>query len=261
METGIWAMASPRRRVIAGWPALMIVLSACTSFPAGTSGGSAPIWVPMDPGMMARHMAPLPAEYAGLTNPIPADADSLARGEQIFQESCAVCHGEQGWGDGPAAEALDPAPAPLAHTAGMLSDAYLFYRISEGGGFPPFDSAMPAFKESLSANERWDTVNYLRHLADEGGMTGRGMMGESMYGGMGDMMGGMLLGWMMLFGVLLLVLLVGTAALVVVLLARRSGDGEVLGTSAAGQSTGAESPLDILKRRYAAGEIDAEQFR
>ena len=30
-------------------------------------------------GMMQRHMADIPAEYAGLDNPFPAEAESLAR--------------------------------------------------------------------------------------------------------------------------------------------------------------------------------------
>jgi len=108
----------------------MIVLSACTSFPGGPSGGSAPEMVPMDPGMMVRHMAPIPADYQRMSNPVPPFEGSIERGEAIYEQSCAVCHGEQGWGDGSAADGLEPRPAPLAHTAGMLSDEYLFYRIS-----------------------------------------------------------------------------------------------------------------------------------
>lgn len=73
--------------------------------------------------------------------------------------------------------------------------------------------------------------------------------------------GGMMMGWMMVFGVLLLLLLVVVVVLVVLMLARRSGDGAGLQEPAEVRSPGAESPLDILKRRYAAGEIDAEQFK
>ena len=207
----------------------------------------------MDSGMMQRHMAPIPAEYADLTNPLAADAESLARGKEIYQTNCLACHGEQGLGDGPAAANLNPAPASIAHTAQMLSDAYLFYRLSEGGGFAPFNSAMPAWKDKLSEDERWEVINYVRSLGGNGMMNDGGMMegGEMMGGGM--MRGGGVmayrLGWMLLGWVLVLAVL---AAVVVGLVwaGRRAG----------GASRPPETPLDILKRRYAQGEISAEQF-
>jgi len=113
-------------------------------------------------GMRERHQAPIPAAYQGKTNPIPADEASLARGEAIYGQQCATCHGDGGMGDGPAGMGLNPAPAPIAHSSQMLSDSYLFWRISEGGA--PFGTAMPAFKETLSEQDAWDVINYVRAL-------------------------------------------------------------------------------------------------
>ncbi|PYN69004.1 MAG: hypothetical protein DMD90_03640, partial [Candidatus Rokuibacteriota bacterium] len=50
------------------------------------------------------HAAP-PAEYRSVTVPsgIWTDAARLARGRSIYETKCAVCHGAQGAGDGPAA--------------------------------------------------------------------------------------------------------------------------------------------------------------
>ena len=198
-------------------------------------------------GMMARHAAPIPAEYADLTNPETADTDSLAQGEEIFNTRCASCHGDQGGGDGPGAAALDPAPPPLNHTVHMLSDAYLFYRISEGGNFDPFNSTMPAWQSVMSETERWHVINYMRSFEDttmmgrgmgqrgmgqrgmgqggmgQGGMGQRGMgqggmMGNDQmdHGGMMDdgIMGwGMMAGWVWwLLGCLVLLLLVAVLA-------------------------------------------------
>lgn len=115
-------------------------------------------------GMMARHHATIPEDYAGLTNPIAADDESLARGVEIYSTSCATCHGDGGMGDGPAGANLDPPPSPVAHTSQMLGDNYLFWRMSEGGAMAPFDSAMPAWKEALDEQARWDVVNYMRAL-------------------------------------------------------------------------------------------------
>mgnify|MGYP003573136899 FL=1 len=116
-------------------------------------------------GMMARHHATIPAEYSGQKNPIPASEASISRGAEIYEDDCATCHGDEGMGDGPGGESLDPAPAPLSHTGRMLADDYLFWRISEGGAKEPFNSAMPAWKKNLDEDERWDVINYLRVMS------------------------------------------------------------------------------------------------
>lgn len=113
-------------------------------------------------GMMARHHAEIPAEYADLINPIAADEASLGRGAESYTLYCATCHGESGMGDGPAGAALDPAPAPIAHTSQMLSDGYLFWRVTEGGSH--FETAMPVWQEVLDEGARWDVINYMRSL-------------------------------------------------------------------------------------------------
>lgn len=113
-------------------------------------------------GMMARHHAEIPAEYAGLANPIAADEASLGRGAESYTLYCATCHGESGMGDGPAGAALDPAPAPIAHTSQMLPDGYLFWRITEGGAH--FETAMPVWQEVLDEDARWNVINYMRSL-------------------------------------------------------------------------------------------------
>lgn len=80
-------------------------------------------------GMMLRHTAPLPGEYAALTNPVPTNPESLERGRAIYDNQWSACHGDDGDGIGPAADNLSPAPAPVGHTAAMLSDGYVFLPI------------------------------------------------------------------------------------------------------------------------------------
>jgi mono/diheme cytochrome c family protein len=121
-------------------------------------------------GAMGQHIhAAAPEEYADLTNPMAGDETAVAAGKSTFEIYCMSCHGEGGQGDGPAAEALNPKPADL--TDGMmmtdLGDEYLFWRISEGGAMEPFNSAMPAWKNSLSEDQRWQLVTFVRSLADK----------------------------------------------------------------------------------------------
>jgi mono/diheme cytochrome c family protein len=95
-------------------------------------------------------------------NPVPADAVSLARGKQLFEVSCALCHGVDGKGVGPFAAFLSQAkPADLATGfATEMSDGAIFMTITNGVA-----GRMPALKENLpEARERWDVVNYIRAL-------------------------------------------------------------------------------------------------
>lgn len=144
-----------------------------------TATSESPSRMGMGPGsgMMERHRAPIPSEYAGLANPVPADDESLARGSELYSANCATCHGDGGMGDGPAGEALDPAPAAIAHTSQMMGDDYLFYRISEGGAFEPFNSSMIAWKSVLDEESRWDVISYVRALGSGQVMPGQHMGG------------------------------------------------------------------------------------
>lgn len=127
-------------------------------------------------GMMARHHATVPETYVTVVNP-GGDEESLARGAEIYVAHCAVCHGDGGMGDGVAAKGFDPAPAAIAHTSQMLGDDYLFWRISDGGAAEPFSSAMPAWKNVLEEEARWDVINYVRALGAGTVQPGRGMGG------------------------------------------------------------------------------------
>ena len=98
---------------------------------------------------------------AFLRNPIPRSADSIARGRQLFQKNCAVCHGAEGRGDGMVAAALPQRPDDLSKIAPppIFPDGVVAYRIINGV------KMMPAFKSTLSENEIWDLLNFIRSLA------------------------------------------------------------------------------------------------
>ena len=104
-------------------------------------------------------MGRIPEPYASMTNPLPDTAGVIARGRSVFEEGCASCHGREGLGNGEAGRELSLPPANLAMLTRMpmmRSDRYLFWAISEGG--VPFGTQMPAFKDTLSADEIWSVV-------------------------------------------------------------------------------------------------------
>ena len=93
--------------------------------------------------------------------PVIPDQESLQAGAEIFQRQCAVCHGESGRGDGPAAQGLNPKPANFLdreHSA-IYGPGEKFWIIGNGSG----ETGMPAFP-GLSLVDRWNLVNHIYRL-------------------------------------------------------------------------------------------------
>jgi len=105
-----------------------------------------------------------PGEYADLENPLDANKSNREAGKEIYQTHCVSCHGEGGKGDGSAASSMDPKPSDLTSVVDSLSDAYLFWRVSEGGGMEPFNSGMKPWKSVLSEEERWQVILFIKTL-------------------------------------------------------------------------------------------------
>jgi mono/diheme cytochrome c family protein len=94
-------------------------------------------------------------------NPVPADEVSIARGRQLFQTHCQMCHGESGQGNGQIAAFLaNFKPANLtSDVVQSKSDGALFLTITNGVA-----GRMPPLNENLLVRERWDIVNFIRTL-------------------------------------------------------------------------------------------------
>lgn len=93
-------------------------------------------------------------------NPVQATAESIARGENFYHVHCATCHGPQGRGDGKVgAKFVDKAPADLTDAYVQdQADGQLFYTLTRGRNL------MPHYRDALSQEERWDVVNYVKHV-------------------------------------------------------------------------------------------------
>ena len=87
--------------------------------------------------------------------------DPVAQGKVVYQARCALCHGPEGKGDGPASAALNP--KPRNHTDGTYmnsqTDEALLKVIHDGKG------GMPAWKGVLSEQEMQAVLKYVRTLA------------------------------------------------------------------------------------------------
>ncbi|MCL4847785.1 MAG: PQQ-binding-like beta-propeller repeat protein [Acidobacteria bacterium] len=94
---------------------------------------------------------------------VAVDAEAIARGARAYQEQCALCHGEGGRGDGPAAAGLSARPADQTSLRYMdgLTDADLAAKI-QAGGFQ-----MPAFPH-VRGQALVDLVAFTRSLSRPG---------------------------------------------------------------------------------------------
>jgi mono/diheme cytochrome c family protein len=93
-------------------------------------------------------------------NPTKADDASLARGRELFDINCKMCHGETGEGNGPIGAFLANKPANLTSpVVQSKSDGSIFLAISDGVA-----GKMPALNENFTVSERWDLVNFVRTL-------------------------------------------------------------------------------------------------
>lgn len=93
------------------------------------------------------------------SQPVPATADSLQRGQVLFSINCVMCHGPDGSGQGRLSGYFARPPANLrGEQVQARSDQHVFMVLSSGWGL------MPSMAENLSPVERWDVVNYVRSL-------------------------------------------------------------------------------------------------
>jgi mono/diheme cytochrome c family protein len=103
-------------------------------------------------------LAPVPTEYAGLTNPLGAEA--AIDGAQVFHVNCEPCHGPKGHGDGPSGQMLDPKPKNLGEFQKMAGDDFLFWRISRGSP----GTSMVSWKGILTDEQIWQVIAFVRTL-------------------------------------------------------------------------------------------------
>ena len=95
-----------------------------------------------------------PPRAAARMNPLAGRADLAAGGRKVFQDRCAMCHGDDGRG-------TDKAPDLGQADVQAQSDGELFWKIGAGNT----RAGMPAFS-FLPEAQRWQLVLHLRSLRE-----------------------------------------------------------------------------------------------
>jgi len=101
-------------------------------------------------------------------NPITDNAAGVADGREAFSHYCVACHGLDGQNTGvPFADRMSPPVPSLAERdVQSYSDGQLKWIIDYG----IWPSGMPGSKNTLSDDEIWSIVLYLRHLPQAGSL-------------------------------------------------------------------------------------------
>ena len=103
------------------------------------------------------------------TDPAPAN---VAQGQQIYQQYCAACHGQQAegaanWNKPDEKGEMPPPPHDETGHTWRHSDAMLFKMIAKGWRHP-FNKTdrltMPAFEDALTEQEIQSVIEYLNTL-------------------------------------------------------------------------------------------------
>jgi cytochrome c553 len=112
----------------------------------------------------------------GERNPLLPTESNIAAGEEAFTHYCVACHGLDGQNTGvPFADRMSP-PVPLltSNVVQSYSDGQLKWVIDNGVA----PSGMPASKGTLSDDEIWSIVIFIRHLPPAGSLGEPSMYGK-----------------------------------------------------------------------------------
>jgi mono/diheme cytochrome c family protein len=101
-------------------------------------------------------------------NPLPLTPETIAEGKEAFSHYCVVCHGLDGQNTGvPFVDHMSPpVPSLASKEVQGYSDGQLKWVIDYG--ISP--SGMPGSKGTLSDEEIWSIVIFLRHLPAPGSL-------------------------------------------------------------------------------------------
>lgn len=88
----------------------------------------------------------------------PTQPPSARAGRLIYAQNCAPCHGDMGWGDGPAAADLpNPATAFADPAVARAAVPTEWFEVTKNGRI---ERMMPPWKDQLSDQEIWNAVAY-----------------------------------------------------------------------------------------------------
>jgi mono/diheme cytochrome c family protein len=115
-------------------------------------------------GTIPRDHYPIPASMTAAeagkaySNPLRRTLPVLERGKQVYNNTCIVCHGPGGEGDGYIVPKFPRPPSIISEKIRSMPDGTLYHIISNG------QNLMSGYASQIQREDRWAVVHYIRAL-------------------------------------------------------------------------------------------------
>jgi mono/diheme cytochrome c family protein len=100
-------------------------------------------------------------DVSKIAEPWVSNPDMVTHGKKIFAQNCAMCHGDEGKGDGAAGAALNPKPRNLVEGPWKKGGGYIGWYTVLAEGLP--GSSMASYA-SMKPADRWSLVQFIESI-------------------------------------------------------------------------------------------------
>ncbi|MBX3016879.1 MAG: c-type cytochrome [Bdellovibrionaceae bacterium] len=103
-------------------------------------------------------------DISKIAEPWVANEDMVAHGKKLFAQNCALCHGNEGKGDGPSGAALNPKPRNLVTGGWKKGGGFIghFNAITEG-----IEGSSMASYAHFKPADRWALVQFIESITQD----------------------------------------------------------------------------------------------
>ncbi|MGE5178845.1 MAG: c-type cytochrome [Bacteroidota bacterium] len=95
---------------------------------------------------------------AALVNPLQPTPDVIGRGQRVYMNTCVVCHGPRGDGQGYIVPIFPQPPVLFSDKVRNWPDSRIFHVITRG------QNLMPSYASQILPEDRWAVIWYVRAL-------------------------------------------------------------------------------------------------
>ncbi len=102
-------------------------------------------------------------DVSKITEPWLANEDMVKNGKKLYAQNCSMCHGNEGKGDGPAGQALNPKPRNLVEGPWKKGGGFIGIYTVLSEGLPGTSMASYAHLKPI---DRWSLVQFVNSITN-----------------------------------------------------------------------------------------------